>query len=109
MAPRKASVSARKREENPEFRVIAQTGREGRAHFSGNEADARDYLARNFPRPHVDEFTADPDHPVHDVKLVGPGGVEQVYNHGVWTDLADYNSDADDDEDSLIVSEGSNA
>jgi hypothetical protein len=68
------------------WKVVAQTGRVGRKHFEGLEKDAREFVTKNFPRPHVDEFTADPNSPVHDVKLVAPDGSEEVFNsHDGWS------------------------
>jgi hypothetical protein len=92
-------TAAPKKAKSTVWRVVAQTGRVGRVHFSGNEADAREYLANNFPHPHVDEFTADPANPVHDVKLVSPDGVEEVYNRkDGWAPKPDYDGDSDEDD-----------
>lgn len=80
------------------WKVIAQTGRVGRKHFEGIEADARDFVVRNFPRPHVDETTQNPDNPVHDVKLVSPAGTEEVFNSkDGWKPKPDYDADNDTD------------
>jgi len=46
--------------------------------FAGLEKDARDFIARNFPRPHVEPPSQEPG--VHDVKLVGPNGEEDLYH-----------------------------
>lgn len=46
--------------------------------FQGLEKDARAYIANHFPRPHVEPPSQDPG--VHDVKLSGPGGVEDFYH-----------------------------
>jgi hypothetical protein len=95
---RTTTVSTAKSNAVKIWRVVGQTGRVGRVHFKGNEADARDYVERNFPRAHVDEFTANPNNPVHDVKLLSPDGVEEVY-HSVegWKPRPDYDKPEDED------------
>jgi len=79
-----------------QWRVVSQTGRRtGRILFRGLEHDARRFIEERFPRPHVDEFTENPNNPVHDVKLVSPAGVEEVFNSHVhenngWSPVPQY-------------------
>ena len=53
-----------------------------RLHFAGLEKDARAFVERTFPRPHVEPPSQEPG--VHDVKLVSPDGAEDFYHadHG---------------------------
>ena|ERR1700733_1334893 len=50
-----------------------------RTHFAGLEKDAREFVRRNFPRPHVEPPSQEPGIP--DVKLVSPDGAEDTF-HG---------------------------
>lgn len=102
------------------WRVVQQSGaRVNRIVFRGLEHDARRYVQDHFPRPHVDEFTANPDNPVHDVKLVAPNGTEEVYNSGThdnggWMPRPDYANPEEvyepetEDEYELLVNEDDN-
>jgi hypothetical protein len=80
-------------------RVVSQVGdKKGRKLFEGNEADARRFVEQNFPRTHVDDNTVNRDIPVHDVKLINPSGVEEVYHADTgWVSRPDYNADPDEE------------
>jgi hypothetical protein len=82
LAP-KSDVKATK--EPDRWRVMTPDG--NRVLFDGNEADARDYVEKNFPRVHVTpgQVYGDDGAPP-DVHLVGPSGKESL-NAGEWTEV----------------------
>jgi hypothetical protein len=90
-----------------EWRAVQQTGeRVGRILFRGLEHDVKAFIESRYPRPHVDEFTANPDNPVHDVKLVSPDGTESVFNshthaNGGWMNRPDYDQDTPEPQDNV--------
>lgn len=52
-----------------------------RVYYAGNEADVRDWVERNFPRPHVDQNSD----AVPEVFLQAPDGARHSFMNGEWT------------------------
>lgn len=57
--------------------------------FYGPEKAVREWVERNFPRPHVEPPGHPTDVPVPDVKLVAPDGSEETYHaDNGWTPVS---------------------
>lgn len=78
---------------NDVWRVVSK---DGKRLFEGLENDARDFLARNFPRLHVEPHSDSTGKP--DAVLVGPGkNVEtgEYHSNGEFANVADLNTESE--------------
>lgn len=75
------------------WRVVSK---EGKRIFEGTENDARDFIARLFPRLHVEPHADAPSKP--DAVLVAPGGTAddgQYHDNGEFKNVADLNKESE--------------